>query len=720
MTSQDPEKHLLHPSEIKDNPQLTLPPSTIDFAQPNSDLIRHLTEQNKKLQEENTKFQTKIISLEKNIRQSNLTNSPSSITDTSHKFQLPSQILDKWTTIAKNDINSCFIEFFSYPEITGHLVQEMFFIMQKMLKDKINTAIQKTLHLFGIEINTNTNDDISKFLFKIVKPFLQEFYYEIFINENSKQVSAFNNAFISNFTSFYTNEIIPLLQLNSLNVNNNNSNSNSDITYSVNTITQSQSFRTMLLNVKEVLLYFELSNQQLVLHIDSFTTRELAYMENNTKENVINVNGKILPNQKQLILLNPPMYIEGGKPHPKYQKIILAFDTEDGNIRKHFYSSNFDSNLHTNNQLYPIPNSNSTKNVTATPGLSLRSGSYQNIYNFTTEQENEFDEEEINMNSYLNNFMIHHTKANTHLINNHEILFDNSISPLTTDNNNNNGTGDNSNNKNNKLRTERVQQTHDDYSNITLFNSFLTRKTHTRSLSKQSTIKNDRIATSNNNNTNSNQQCKGMQNKIDSAKNNSNPKKAKIFRLKRKGKEFHLEEISTNMKPYMFNINLNQNMIYKNYKTKSNHHNHNYMNYVTSQQYYHRHHNSNHNLSNKRFKYSNLIGNNNPNAFIKTNTNTNANNNKSVHGKSAKTLNGNRSSKGNNGIVVRKKKPVGYANAYHKKNSSLEKNVIENKTNAFTKMDVDRLLSIKNKKQLVELRKTFAQPNVNMQQVWNE
>jgi hypothetical protein len=123
-------------------------------------------------------------------------------------------------------------------------------------------------------------------------------------------------------------------------------------------------------------------------------------------------------------------------------------------------------------------------------------------------------------------------------------------------------------------------------------------------------------------------------------------------------------------------------------------------------------------LNNKKFKYSNLIGNNNPNVFIKINTNVN--NNKSIHGKSAKTLNGNRSSKGNNGIVVRKKKLVGYANAYHKKNSSLEKNIIENKTNALTKMKVDNLLSLKNKKQLAELRKTFAQPNINIQQVWNE
>ena len=708
MTSQEPQKHLLQPSQIKDNPQLTLPPSTIDFIQPEFELIKHLTEQNKKLQEENTKFQTKIISLEKNLRQSNLTNI-TSITDTSHKFPLPSEILDKWITIAKNDINSCFIEFFSYPEITFHLVQEMVFIMQKMLKDKINTSIQKILNLFGIEINNNTNEDISKFLFKIVKPFLQEFYYEIFINENSKQVSSFNNTFISNFTSFYTNEIIPLLQKNSLDVNNNKSNSNSDIIYSINTIIQSQSFKTMLLNIKEVLLYFELSNHQMILNIENFTTRELTYMENNNKENAINVNGKILKNQKQLILLNPPIYIDDGKPHPKYQKIILAFDIEDDNIHKHFYSSNFDSNLNTNIQLYPIPNSNSTKNVTATPGLSHRSGSYQNIYNFTTEQENEFDEEEINSNSYLNNFMIHHTKANTHLISNHEILFDNSRSTLTTDINNNND------NNNNKLQTDRVPKTHDEYSNITLFNSFLTRKIHTRSLSKKSMIRNEHIATSNNNNIHSNQQSKNIKHKIDSAKNNSNPKKAKIFRLKRKGKEFHIEEISTNIKPCMFNINLNQNMIYKNYKTKSNH---NYINYVTSHHHYHGHHNSNHNLNNKKFKYSNLMGNNNPNAFIKVGTNIN--NNKSVHGKNAKTLNGNRSTKGNNGIIVRKKKLIGYANAYHKKNSSLEKNIIENKTNAFTKIDVDNLLSLKNKKHLVELRKSFAQPNVNMQQVWND
>ena len=737
MTSQEAAK--LHPTQgppSKENTQLTLPPSTIDFNHSNIDLIKHLTEQNKKLQEENTKFQTKIITLEKNIRQSNLVNK-TSITDTSHKFPLPSQIVDKWVAIAKNDINSCFIEFFSYPEITFHLVQEMFFIMQKMIKEKIVLSLNKTLQVFGIEINNNTNNnntdnEMVKFLFKILKPFLQEFYYEIFINENSSSVKTFNKTFINNFANFYNNEIIPLLHSLNSNRNNNNSNninsSTSELLFSVDSIIKTQSFKVLMLNIKEVLLYFELSNQQMLLVIDDFISRELSYIEVNKKDNnVINVNGKTLKNQKQLILMNPPIYEDDGKPHPKYKKIILSFDSENEDTNKPLDTINIDSNLNSKNQLCGIPNSNSTKNVTITPGLSLRSGSYQNIYNFTTEQEFECDEEE-HLNSYINNaVMHHHTKANTHLINNHELLFDNSNSHLTTDINNNNNNNNNTNNNVDKIRSERITKITDDYSN-NLFNRFLKRKSHTRSLSKKSTITNDHITSSNNHNNNVAQTSTQQQNKISksklvSPKGDSNTKKAKIFRLKRKGKEFHLEEISTNINPYMFNIHFNPSLINQNYKTKSSHNSNNNINYLTS---HHQHHNSNNNLNHKGFKYYNILGTNSPMAFVKTNQinlNSTSNNNWSINGKnenkvskqSAKTLNGNRSSKGN---AVQKKKNVGYS--HHKKNSSLEKNVIEHKTNAFTKLDVEHLLNMKDKKQLMELRKTFVQPNVKIQRVWNE
>ena len=115
-------------------------------------IIAQLTAYNVELQNENTKFQSKIIHLERTLQQHTSSNYKHllSLTDTTNKFPLPSQILDKWNTFANNDINSCFIEFFAYPELMFHIVQELFFIMQRMMKDSINSLLRKVLSVFGV------------------------------------------------------------------------------------------------------------------------------------------------------------------------------------------------------------------------------------------------------------------------------------------------------------------------------------------------------------------------------------------------------------------------------------------------------------------------------------------------------------------------------------------------------------------------------------------
>ena len=98
--------------------------------------IQNLINQNAKLQEENIKFHNRLITLENNLKEKS-EKTYMSYTDTSLNFFLPSEIKTIWETIAYENIGDCFIDFFPQPVITFHLVQEMFYIMQSMIKERI-------------------------------------------------------------------------------------------------------------------------------------------------------------------------------------------------------------------------------------------------------------------------------------------------------------------------------------------------------------------------------------------------------------------------------------------------------------------------------------------------------------------------------------------------------------------------------------------------------
>ena len=675
--------------------------------------IAQLSAYNAELQHENTKFLSKIIHLERTLQRFSSSNYKHllSLTDTTNNFPLPSQILDKWNTFANNDINCCFIEFCVYPEVMFHIVQELFFIMQRMMKESVNTLLRKVLTVFGIKCSDEECEVKCKCLFNVIKPFLQEHYYDIFINEHSAYASAFDKTFMSNFALFYNREILPVVQ-SSLSVSD-----EMEMFVDVNNIMQSQSFKIMMLHVKEILIYFELSHQQLTLHVDDFTTRELMYV-NDTDKEVIDVNGKTMPNYKKLILLNPPVYVDTNKPHPKYKAIILSYDANDSNVHSCNNNNNEHTRVNSNNQLYTVfMNSNSMKNLVTSPALSLRSSSYRNLYNFTTEHEHERgcgcdnnEDEDMqfkttclcNNNNNYNGHHHHHNKANTN------VFFDNSMSPLSTDANNNNNNID-------QVRTERISKAHmhnDDNS-----------ASHMRSLSKKSTITSDyginiknyntTIHTNNNSNSNSKYtpSLLSSKNKTSNNSNNNNyhkytNQKAKMFHLKRKGKEFHIEELSTNYNaPF-----LHSNMIYQNYNSKSNStknqsNNSKHITYLKS----HSKHTHNHKHPFHRgITYNNIIGITSPIAFIKT---ANVHSTKTKLRQSAKTLNCNRSSTITNENTKNTKHKGSNSNSnsntHNKKNSSLDKNVIEYKTNAITKVNISNLLSMQNKKQFIEFRKAF-------------
>ena len=99
--------------------------------------VKELKLSNSKLLEENTKFQLKITQLENKIKIESNKNYKSA-TDTTSKYLLPSEIKETWEELAKQNIGDCFIDLFEQPYIVYHIIQEMFYIMSKIIEERKN------------------------------------------------------------------------------------------------------------------------------------------------------------------------------------------------------------------------------------------------------------------------------------------------------------------------------------------------------------------------------------------------------------------------------------------------------------------------------------------------------------------------------------------------------------------------------------------------------
>ena len=590
--------------------------------------IQNLINQNAKLQEENIKFHNRLITLENNLKEKS-EKTYMSYTDTSLNFFLPSEIKTIWETIAYENIGDCFIDFFPQPVITFHLVQEMFYIMQSMIKERIGSILKKTLELLNISQSDSNYEELKSSLFNTMKPFLQNNVIKIFDDENSKSNKTFNDSFCNNFLMFYNQEIIPLLSTPS----NEDDNSNNAIEENINIyeIVHSISFKKMISNIKRIILFIELNNQQLSFQIDDYITREISFDLTSYKDkDNLNVNGKTKENQSKLILLNPPK-IKNGNNYPNLLKIILPYDQ---------------ANVSSKNNIY-------LKGDLTSPGISLRSTSYQNIYHYT-EKEDEVCKSQIDIEDTDN------TKDDNNKLILNEILYENSTSPVNTDMTNTD-----------KIRTERLSKFIQGKKGEHVFFSNCFNKSHTRSLSKNSTIS-DKIYSKNN----------------DIALNSY--KKAKIYRLKRKGKNIQLEELKSS-KFFEFNSKLMPNNQIQKIKPK-----------INEEKVFRNNTNSSVNV--------------NPMSFIKTNTNSHK---KGVQLHHAKKLSiTSISKKSTKGALLKGKKNTksnkSNCSTTTKKTGSVDKNIIEYKTNAVTKVKVDELLSCKNKKQFMDFRKTFVHTSLHI------
>ena len=539
------------------------------------DIISNLLYQNAKLQEENTKYHNKLITLESSFK-----SKPSYVsqTNTSINFFLPSEIKNIWESLSI-DIGDCFIDFFSKPTLTFHLLQELIFITQQMLKEKIEHIYNKVLSILDLE----NSEQIKKDLISSMKPFLQNYVIDIFDKE-SKRNKIFDNNICNHFVLFYNTEIFPLM-------NNSNDDeilhknyTNDNTAINIYEIVNSKSFKRMISDIKRIILFTELNHQEISFNIDDYLSREISYDNSSYKDrNNFNVNGKCLENQSKIILLQPPV-LKSGNPYPNLQKIVLPFDIIVKN------------------------------DIIATQGISVRSTSYQNIYHYSEKEEEICKSQE--------------DCDNTNKMN----------SPMNTDISNIE-----------KIRTERLKLITKN-ENLILNNLII--KNHTRSLSKNSST--------------------------------SDKKKGTIYKLKRKGKKIHLEELK-NSKIFEFNSLINKK---DNKKGKIS---------VNDECVFRNNTNTNATINRLNYMKTNTICSKAPSKATHSKRISNSNLIESKKNKSNKNLlkktNSNKS-----GCSVNKKKPKQIEN----------KNIIEYKTNANTKIDVDELLSYKYKKN-IDYRKTFIQ-----------
>ena len=312
------------------------------------DIISNLLSQNAKLQEENTKYHNKLITLESSFKSKT---SYVSQTNTSINFFLPSEIKNIWESLSI-DIGDCFIDFFSKPTITFHLLQELIFITQRMLKEKIEHIYNKVLSFLNIENSEKIKTD----LISSMKPFLQNDVIDIFDKAESKRNKIFDDNICNHFVLFYNTEIFPLMNSNDDEILHKNY-TNDDIPINIYEIVNSKSFKRMLSNIKRIILFTELNHQEISFNIDDYLSREISYDNSSYKDrNNLNVNGKCLENQSKIILLNPPV-LKNGNPYPNLLKIVLPFDVLFKN------------------------------DIIVTQGISVSSTSYQNIYHYSDKEE---------------------------------------------------------------------------------------------------------------------------------------------------------------------------------------------------------------------------------------------------------------------------------------------------------------------------------------------
>ncbi|MCQ2819062.1 MAG: hypothetical protein MJ252_17505 [archaeon] len=292
--------------------------------------VKELLQSNTKLLEENTKFQMKITQLEQQVKDETTKNYNSN-NDTTSKNILPSEIKETWEELAIQNIGDCFIDFFEKPVIVFHLVQEMFYIMKLIIEERKTYISNKILNLFDLSPENKHFDFIKTNLEKKFYEFLKDFQSDLFLNEETERVKNLNEYFKEQFLDFYLKYILPKLIEDQ---NENNISGDINDPYGMKEIINSRSFIKTIMNIKKILLYIEFHKDNLSFKINDFSTREVKYKSNETKDfEVLNVNGRSNEGQKKLILVEPPK-LKGGYNFLGMLDIILPSNSNEEDIFK--------------------------------------------------------------------------------------------------------------------------------------------------------------------------------------------------------------------------------------------------------------------------------------------------------------------------------------------------------------------------------------------------
>ena len=149
------------------------------------DNIDNIIHQNERLFKENFQLQIEIKKLQDKIccNKSNIENNGLDISNnTSTNFFLFSQIKNFWETLAKENINDCFIDFFPFPDLLRQIINEIV----QYVKNSIKCTIDNIINKFMIECNiSKTNKQNLFFVSKMIRLIIKEFYFEIFETENN-------------------------------------------------------------------------------------------------------------------------------------------------------------------------------------------------------------------------------------------------------------------------------------------------------------------------------------------------------------------------------------------------------------------------------------------------------------------------------------------------------------------------------------------------------
>jgi hypothetical protein len=255
--------------------------------------LEQLKKENQVLKEENLKLKTEMTIKNESIPHNN---------NTSSNFFLISQIEQIWIEIGENNINECFVDYYSYPDILHEIICKIVNIIQSMILNTTSSIIAKFMN--ECNISTNNRSDYS-FILKKIYVIIKEYHKEVFNTENSF------DSFKEEFSKFMKNEIYRKI--------NNSLREQTEIEMNSN------SFKSLYINLMNVIIFVEFSDN-LMLRVNS-KIKEVKTFKSPTSK-CICVEGKFDKNKEYLVLLPSPTTQKGFVKYCQLWPIVIEYSND--------------------------------------------------------------------------------------------------------------------------------------------------------------------------------------------------------------------------------------------------------------------------------------------------------------------------------------------------------------------------------------------------------